>query len=204
MAQHASATLFEKIWARHVVADYGDGFALMHVDRLIVPDLPPPARSANCVRAKSRCIIRSWCSAAPITRSPPSRQQRSAWPQQSLHRQPARTVAPFRHDDVRAEGIRPGHHARDRAGARPDLPGDALVCGDSHTCTHGGMGALAFGIGSSELDARAGDADDACSAGRRPCASTSRARAPGVDGQGHDPAPDRRDRRGAGTGYAVE
>ena len=32
-------TLFEKIWDRHVVADYGDGFALMHVDRLIVPDL---------------------------------------------------------------------------------------------------------------------------------------------------------------------
>jgi hypothetical protein len=32
-------TLFEKIWQRHVVADYGGGFALMHVDRLIVPDL---------------------------------------------------------------------------------------------------------------------------------------------------------------------
>ncbi len=32
-------TLFEKIWDRHVVADYGGGFALMHVDRLIVPDL---------------------------------------------------------------------------------------------------------------------------------------------------------------------
>ena len=31
------------------------------------------------------------------------------------------------------------------------LPGCLLVCGDSHTCTHGGMGALAFGIGSSEL-----------------------------------------------------
>ena len=32
-------TLFDKVWERHVVADYGDGFALMHVDRLIVPDL---------------------------------------------------------------------------------------------------------------------------------------------------------------------
>ena len=32
-------TLFDKLWERHVVADYGDGFALMHVDRLIVPDL---------------------------------------------------------------------------------------------------------------------------------------------------------------------
>ena len=32
------------------------------------------------------------------------------------------------------------------------LPGTTLVCGDSHTCTHGGMGSLAFGIGSSELE----------------------------------------------------
>jgi 3-isopropylmalate/(R)-2-methylmalate dehydratase large subunit len=32
-------TLFDKVWERHVVADYGDDFALMHVDRLIVPDL---------------------------------------------------------------------------------------------------------------------------------------------------------------------
>lgn len=31
------------------------------------------------------------------------------------------------------------------------LPGTLIVCGDSHTCTHGGMGALGFGIGSSEL-----------------------------------------------------
>ena len=39
-------TLFEKVWNRHVVADYGDGFALMHIDRLIVPDLSSRALSA--------------------------------------------------------------------------------------------------------------------------------------------------------------
>src|SRR4051812_47725624 len=39
-------TLFEKVWSRHVVADYGDGFFLMHVDRLIVPDLSSRALTA--------------------------------------------------------------------------------------------------------------------------------------------------------------
>ena len=74
-------------------------------------------------------------------------------------------------------------------------PGMTIVCGDSHTATHGAFGALAFGIGTSEVGARAGDAVPAAAAGRRP----SRC---GVDGQlqagrhrqGHDPRGDRRDR----------
>ena len=76
------------------------------------------------------------------------------------------------------------------------LPGTLLVCGDSHTCTHGGMGALAFGIGSSEVvhvlatqthRAAPAEAD----------ARDLRRHAPARrDAQGHDPAPDRRDRRG--------
>src|SRR5262249_55348080 len=43
-------TLFEKVWSRHVVADYGDGFSLLHVDRLIVPDLS--SRSLNALRER--------------------------------------------------------------------------------------------------------------------------------------------------------
>ena len=85
------------------------------------------------------------------------------------------------------------------------LPGCLIVCGDSHTCTHGGMGALAFGVGSSELahvlatqTLRAAPAQDAC-------ASTSRARwRPGVTPKdlilhliGEIGA-------AGGTGYAVE
>ena len=69
------------------------------------------------------------------------------------------------------------------------LPGCLIVCGDSHTCTHGGLGALAFGVGSSEADACAGDAGADASAGRRPCASAveGELRA-GRHRQGPDPA----------------
>ena len=64
------------------------------------------------------------------------------------------------------------------------LPGMTLVCGDSHTCTNGGVGALAFGIGASELSACAGDADadaapaahHARSASRAACRPASRRR----------------------------
>ena len=45
-----------------------------------------------------------------------------------------------------------GHRARDRAGARVSQPGMTIVCGDSHTATHGAVGALAFGIGTSEVE----------------------------------------------------
>jgi 3-isopropylmalate/(R)-2-methylmalate dehydratase large subunit len=55
-ASNHSRTLFEKIWDRHVVADYGDGFALMHVDRLIVPDLS--SRSLNKLRDRGIGLAR--------------------------------------------------------------------------------------------------------------------------------------------------
>ena len=45
----------------------------------------------------------------------------------------------------------PGHRARDRSGAGLTQPGSTIVCGDSHTSTHGAFGALAFGIGTSEV-----------------------------------------------------
>ena len=57
------------------------------------------------------------------------------------------------------------------------LPGTLLVCGDSHTCTHGALGALAFGIGTIRDRARAGHADHACSASRKRMRITLRRRA---------------------------
>ena len=55
-ASNQARTLFEKAWDRHVVADYGGGFALMHVDRLIVPDLS--SRSLNKLRERGIGLAR--------------------------------------------------------------------------------------------------------------------------------------------------
>ena len=74
------------------------------------------------------------------------------------------------------------------------LPGTTLICGDSHTCTHGGMGALAFGVGSSELVHALATQTMVQRKPKRFRASFEGKLAPGVTRQGHDPASDRRGR----------
>ena len=85
-------------------------------------------------------------------------------------------------------------------------PGMTIVCGDSHTSTHGAFGALAFGIGTQRGRARAGHPDAAAGASRRPCASTSTGTpAAGVGRQGPDPrASSARIGAAGGTGYVIE
>ncbi len=56
-------------------------------------------------------------------------------------------IGPFRHD-----GQEERNYPCSRPGTRADLPGMTIVCGDSHTSTHGAMGAVAFGIGTSEVE----------------------------------------------------
>src|SRR5215813_10927808 len=130
-------TLFEKVWNRHVVSELGDGYALLYVSRHLMHD-----GGSQAFRAlKQRGL--------PI-------------------RNPELTFATFDHvistipgrtADAKAAGVRlfdlgePGQGIVHVMGPELGLtlPGTLLVCGDSHTCTHGGMGALAFGIGSSEV-----------------------------------------------------
>jgi 3-isopropylmalate/(R)-2-methylmalate dehydratase large subunit len=146
-------TLFDKIWDQHVVADLGEGWALLHVDRVLLHDL-------SGARALSEVAERGHALARP--------ELVFATPDHAVSTAPGRTSETF------AGGARSLANLRKRAaetGIRlydlgqpgngivhvmaPELaivlPGLTLVCGDSHTCTNGGVGALAFGIGSSEL-----------------------------------------------------
>ena len=84
------------------------------------------------------------------------------------------------------------------------LPGTTLVCGDSHTCTNGGVGALAFGIGASRTDACAGDADPAAAQAAHHAHPLRGHAAAGRHAEGHDPARHRPLRRRRRHGYAVE
>ena len=82
-------------------------------------------------------------------------------------------------------------------------PGMTVVCGDSHTATHGAFGALAFGIGTSEVE-HVLASHACCSASRRPsrCGWTAALKA-GRFGQGHHPGADRADRRGRRHGQRL-
>ncbi len=146
-------TLFDKIWDAHVVADLGEGWSLLHIDRHLLHDL-------SGARALAEVAERG----LPV-RNP---QLAFATPDHAVSSRPGRTAASFPpgrklHDTLRdrasASGIaffglgEPGQGIVHVMGPELGiaLPGVTLICGDSHTCTNGALGALAFGTGSSEL-----------------------------------------------------
>jgi 3-isopropylmalate/(R)-2-methylmalate dehydratase large subunit len=145
--------LYDKIWDSHVVTDLGNGFVLLHIDRILLHDL-------SGARALSEVMEKGYPLAQP--------RLVSATPDHAISTQPGRTEETFPPGAPLLRGLRANTA---KAGVRlfdigkdgngivhivgPEqgltLPGTTLVCGDSHTSTHGGLGALAFGIGASEL-----------------------------------------------------
>ncbi|HKV00272.1 MAG TPA: 3-isopropylmalate dehydratase large subunit [Vineibacter sp.] len=149
----AGRTLFDKIWDRHVVADLGGGFALLHIDRNLLHDLSG-ARALEAVEQKGYRVARpdlTFATPDHAVSTLPGRTSETFAPGHKL-------LAPLRRR-AKDLGVRLFDLGQDGHGIvhiiGPELglslPGLTIVCGDSHTCTHGGLGALAFGIGSSEL-----------------------------------------------------
>src|SRR5260221_14134490 len=146
-------TLFDKIWDSHVITDLGNGFVLLHIDRLLLHDL-------SGARALREVIEKGYTPAQPrlVYATPdhaistlPGRTEETFPPGAPLLRGLRENTAKFgiRLFDIGQDGNGIVHIVGPEQGLT--LPGTTLVCGDSHTCTHGGMGSLAFGIGSSEL-----------------------------------------------------
>ncbi|MGI4952317.1 MAG: 3-isopropylmalate dehydratase large subunit [Janthinobacterium lividum] len=146
-------TMFDKVWDSHIVADLGDGWSLLHVDRHLLHDL-------SGGRALTDVLERDLPVRHPeLAFATPDHAVSSA-PDRARHGFPAgeRLRASLR-GQSEATGIRFFDLGQDGQGIvhvmGPELgivlPGLTLICGDSHTCTNGGLGALAFGVGSSEL-----------------------------------------------------
>ncbi len=156
----APKTLYEKIWDAHVVAQRDDGTALLYIDRHLVHEVTSPQAFA-ALRAAGRPVRRPDLTlAVPDHNLPttarvgadgarlPIADEASANQLAELRRNaPAFGVRLF--DEVAPEqGI--VHVVGPEQGF--SLPGATIVCGDSHTAAHGGLGALAFGIGTSEVE----------------------------------------------------
>ena len=147
-------TLFDKIWDSHVISELGNGFVLLHIDRLLLHDL-------SGARALREVVEKGYTPAQPrlIYATPdhavstkPGRTDETFPPGAPLLRGLRENTAKFgiKLFDIGKDGNGIVHIMGPEQGL--SIPGATLVCGDSHTCTHGGMGALAFGIGSSELE----------------------------------------------------
>ncbi|QDF38790.1 3-isopropylmalate dehydratase large subunit [Bradyrhizobium symbiodeficiens] len=144
--------MYEKIWRSHEIADLGDGFSLLHVDRHMLHDGSGPvlARLRDSGRGVSQPDL-CFATLDHVVSTAPGR------PVTSDSR--GRTIASLR-DGVAKAGIRffdIGHAGQGIVHViGPELgislPGSVVVCADSHTCTHGGVGAMGFGIGSTEAE----------------------------------------------------
>lgn len=145
-------TLFEKIWDAHTITRYASGPALLYVDRVMVHD--GSFHAFEMLRKSGQPLARPRQVFGTPDHFVPTDTQRSQDPSTAT----GRLLDTFERN-MQQNGIR--YFALDAVGqgivhvVGPEqgitLPGTLLVCGDSHTSTHGGLGAFAFGIGQSEL-----------------------------------------------------
>ena len=146
-------TLFDKIWDQHVVADLGEDWFLLHIDRHLLHDLSG-SRALEDVKRRGLTVRNpalAFATPDHAVSSAPGRTAGSYAPGEALHRGlrdgSAETGIKFFDLDESGQGI--VHVMGPELGIV--LPGVTLICGDSHTCTNGALGALAFGVGSTEL-----------------------------------------------------
>ena len=149
-----SKTLYDKLWQAHVVAEMGDGAALLYIDRHLVHEVTSP-QAFDGLRLNGRKPWRLAANLAVADHNVPTtdRSQGIADPISRTQVDALDSncdefgITEFRMSDLR-QGI--VHVIGPEQGAT--LPGMTVVCGDSHTSTHGAFGALAFGIGTSEVE----------------------------------------------------
>jgi len=148
-------TLFDKIWDAHVVETLPDGTALLYIDKHLTHEVTSP-QAFEGLRMTGRVVRRPDATIAVVDHNiatdasrfgtiedPESRQQ-----VETLERNVVEFGVPYIPLTDARQGI--VHVIGPELGL--SLPGITIVCGDSHTSTHGAMGALAFGIGTSEVE----------------------------------------------------
>ena len=153
-------TLYEKIWDAHVVDTRGDGTCLIYIDRHLVHEVTSP-QAFEGLRVAGRTVRRPDLTLAVPDHNLPTtpRLDASGAPIPIADKQSAQQLAALRQNAPefgiryidatdREQGI--VHVVGPEQGF--SLPGATIVCGDSHTACHGGIGALAFGIGTTEVE----------------------------------------------------
>ena len=202
----APRTLFEKLWDRHVVAETPGHPALLYIDLHLVHEVTSPQAFAG-LAAKGLKVRRPDLTVATADHSIPTSDRTLPILDEIAPAQMKRLERQLRHPRHPAARHRqppPGHRPRHRPGAGLTQPGMTIVCGDSHTSTHGAFGALAFGIGTSEVEHVLATQT---LLQRRP--KTFEVRVEGAParrrhGQGRHPGPARQIGVGGGTGHVFE
>ena len=148
-----STTLYDKVWSRHVVREEANGSALLYVDRQLVHEVTSP-QAFDGLRLAGRKVRRPALNVATIDHNVPT-----VDPQNIMDRI-AKAQIDMLTKNCKEFGLKLHGIGDPTTGIvhimAPELgltlPGLTIVCGDSHTATHGAFGALAFGIGTSEVE----------------------------------------------------
>ena len=150
----SSKTLYDKLWDAHVVRTEDDGTALLYIDRHLVHEVTSP-QAFEGLRMAGRKLWRASSVVAVPDHNVPTT-DRSLGITDPVSKIQVETLGnncrEFGLTEFDMSDIRQGivHVIGPEQGAT--LPGMTVVCGDSHTSTHGAFGALAFGIGTSEVE----------------------------------------------------
>jgi 3-isopropylmalate/(R)-2-methylmalate dehydratase large subunit len=149
-----SRTLFDKIWDSHLVDVQDDGTCLIYIDRHLVHEVTSP-QAFEGLRDAGRKVRHPEATLAVADHNVPTtdRSQGIADEESRIQVQTLENNArDFGVEYLRMDDIRQGvvHIVGPEQGFT--LPGTTIVCGDSHTSTHGAFGSLAFGIGTSEVE----------------------------------------------------
>jgi 3-isopropylmalate dehydratase, large subunit len=147
-------TLFDKIWESHLVDRQPDGTCLLYIDRQLVHEVTSP-QAFEGLRTAGRAVRRPQATLAVADHNVPTTDrsvgiadEESRIQVETLATNCAEFGVPFFAMTDHRQGI--VHIIGPEQGFT--LPGMTIVCGDSHTSTHGAFGALAFGIGTSEVE----------------------------------------------------
>ncbi|MGB1361489.1 MAG: 3-isopropylmalate dehydratase large subunit, partial [Alphaproteobacteria bacterium] len=147
-------TLFDKIWQQHVVATQPDGTCILYIDRHLVHEVTSPQafdglrKSSRKVRRPDLTLVTADHNVPTLNRDQGIKEQESRIQVETLRQNVKDFDLQFFDLDDDRQGI--VHIVGPEQGF--SLPGLTIVCGDSHTSTHGAFGALAFGIGTSEVE----------------------------------------------------
>src|SRR3954454_16599111 len=147
-------TLYDKIWDDHVVEAQPDGTTLLYIDRHLVHEVTSPQAfeglrlSGRQVRSPERTLLVVDHNVPTTDRSKPIEDPESKAQIEYLADNARHFGLEYYNEHDKRQGI--VHIIGPEQGFT--LPGTTIVCGDSHTSTHGAFGALAHGIGTSEVE----------------------------------------------------
>lgn len=147
-------TLYDKIWNAHIVHAAEQEPTVLYIDLHLIHEVTSP-QAFYGLEQGGLSVRRPDLTIATMDHAVPTQHQGKVWPDAQAHKQVQRLM-----DNCARHGIKLYDFASGQQGIvhviGPELgltqPGKTIVCGDSHTSTHGAFGALAFGIGTSEVE----------------------------------------------------